>query len=316
MDDLRTTADAPATTVPGPAGQDAGAGAVEVLRLSSFAAEPHGGNPAGVVLDARSLSAARMQELAAEVGYSETAFVVDPAVGGDGRRVRVRYFSPAGEVPFCGHATIATAVVLAQRRGAGAFVVDTAVGPVVIDTAVGGRGRVVASFTSVEPAVRDLDAAAAARLLELLGVGRGDLDERWPLREAFAGNWHPVLALRDQAVFDGFTFEPGAVRALMDEQGWAGTVTVVHARGADPSVPGATVVEARNLFPVGDITEDPATGAAAAALAAYLREIGAVEAPARVVVHQGRHVGRPSVLVADVPATGGVTVSGTADPLP
>nr|WP_203417618.1 PhzF family phenazine biosynthesis isomerase [Kineococcus radiotolerans] len=317
--DPRVPADAVPRTAPVPPELPAGVhgeAAVEVLRMSAFAARPHGGNPAGVVLDAAAWSEERMQAVAVEVGYAETAFVVDAAVGGDPRHVRVRYFSPAAEVPFCGHATIATAVALAARRGVGPFTVDTAVGPVAIETALDDGGRVAASFTSVEPAVRDLDDAVATRLLGLLGLRRADLDARWPLREAFAGNWHPVVAVRERGVFDGFTFAPAAVRALMDEQGWAGTVTVVHAPGDGSPAPGVTLVEARNLFPVGDITEDPATGAAAAALGAYLRAEELIAVPARVVVHQGHHVGRPSVLAVDVPVAGGITVSGTAVPLP
>lgn len=297
------------------------ASSAEVLRLTAFAAEPGGGNPAGVVLDASALTNEEMQRIAAEVGYAETAFVVDPAIDADDRRVRVRYFSPGAEVPFCGHATIATAVALAERRGVGAFAVETSVGVVVIQTARAsaaetsepGADRVTASFTSVEPAVRDLDPGVADRLLSLLGLGRTDLDERWPLREAFAGNWHPVVVVREQAVFDAFGFEPAAVRALMDERGWAGTVTVVCRQEDDASR--HLVVEARNLFPVGDITEDPATGSAAASLGAYLRTLGAVTAPARVLVKQGRHVGSPSLLTVDVPLTGGITVSGTAEPI-
>lgn len=103
------------------------------------------------------------------------------------------------------------------------------------------------------------------------------------------------------------------MRTLMDRQGWAGTVTVVCRQNSDTT--GATVVEARNLFPVGDITEDPATGSAAASLGAYLRELELVTPPARVIVHQGRHVGRPSLLVVDVPSHGGITVTGTAEPI-
>ncbi|WP_354595508.1 PhzF family phenazine biosynthesis protein [Frigoribacterium sp. PvP054] len=292
----------------------------DVLHLTAFAVGPGGGNPAGVVLDASALTAVDMLRVAAEVGHAETAFVVDASVAGDDRRVAVRYFSPGAEVPFCGHATIATAVALAERRGVGAFTLDTAVGPVVIETARGDgsgdvvRGPVTASFTSVEPVVRDLDPAVTDRLLALLGLGRTDLDDRRPLRESFAGNRHPVVAVREQRVFDGFGFDPAALRALMDEQGWAGTVTVFCDQGVDES--GATVVEARNLFPVGSITEDPATGSAAASLGGYLRALDLIAPPARVVVRQGRHVGRPSLLVVDVPVTGGITVTGTATPLP
>ncbi|MET0352561.1 MAG: PhzF family phenazine biosynthesis protein [Plantibacter flavus] len=296
------------------------AGPPEILRLTAFAAEAGGGNPAGVVLDASTLTEAEMQAIATEVAYPETAFVVDPGVDGDDRHVRMRYFSPGAEVPFCGHATIATAVALAERRGVGRFTLETNVGPLVVETAsdadadttdiTGGTGTITASFTSVETTVRELDAEIADRLLSLLGLERSDLDERWPLRESFAGNRHPVVAVRDQDAFDAFTFDPAALRRLMDEQGWAGTVTVVHGHGLDDT--GRLLVEARNLFPVGDITEDPATGSAAASLGGYLRALGLVTPPAPVIIRQGHHVGAPSLLTVDVPTTGGITVSGTA----
>jgi len=298
------------------------ASSTPVLRLTAFADGPGGGNPAGVVLDASALDASQMQRISAEVGYAETAFVVETAVDGDDRAVATRYFSPVAEVPFCGHATIATAVALAADRGPGAFRFETAAGPVVIDTTTDGDGALRAAFTSVEPRTRALDAGVADELLGLLGLARDDVDPAWPLDEAFAGNWHPVVPLRSRRAFDAVGSDPDALRRLMDRQGWAGTVTVVCTEGVDLPLrevagdesAGAEppAVEARNLFPVGDITEDPATGSAAAALGAYLRAGGLLAPPSRFVVRQGRHVGRPSVLVVDVPAAGGVTVSGTA----
>ncbi|WP_314101710.1 PhzF family phenazine biosynthesis protein [uncultured Frigoribacterium sp.] len=288
-----------------------------VLRLTAFADGPGGGNPAGVVLDASTLDDAQMQQIAAEVGYAETAFVVEGAVGGDDRALRTRYFSPIAEVPFCGHATIATAVALAEERGPGAFRFGTAVGEVVIDTSTDGDGVLRAAFTSVEPLTRALEAGVVDELLGLLGLDRDHLDPAWPLEEVFAGNWHPVVPVRSLAHFDAFGFDPDAVRELMDRQGWAGTVTVVCTEGVElaacvPAYDELPGIEARNLFPVGTITEDPATGSAAAALGAYLRAVGLLAPPARFVVRQGRHVGRPSLLTLDVPPTGGVTVSGTA----
>ncbi len=95
-----------------------------ILHLLAFAAAPEGGNPAGVVLDAAALDDARMQRIAADLGYPETAFVT----AREGRRLRVRYFSPGAEVPFCGHATVATAVALAEADGLGRYTFDTAAG--------------------------------------------------------------------------------------------------------------------------------------------------------------------------------------------
>src|SRR3954451_21828713 len=82
---------------------------MEVLRYAAFTDDPAGGNPAGVVLDVSGMSDDEMLAVAAEVGYSETAFVTRSNGGGD---YDLRYFSPIAEVPFCGPATIATAVAL------------------------------------------------------------------------------------------------------------------------------------------------------------------------------------------------------------
>ncbi|HEX5336333.1 MAG TPA: PhzF family phenazine biosynthesis isomerase, partial [Propionicimonas sp.] len=125
-----------------------------VLRYAAFADGPDGGNPAGVMLDATGLDDDQMQGLAARIGYAETAFVTEHNVGGDPRRSRLRYFSPIAEVPFCGHATIATAVALAERQGAGPYTFETVVGPITLHTAR-DDGAVTASFTSVEPRVAD-----------------------------------------------------------------------------------------------------------------------------------------------------------------
>lgn len=275
----------------------------DVLRYSAFAATPEGGNPAGVVLDGGGLSDERMQEIAAEVGYSETAFVVAQAADAPAPRYRVRYWSPAAEVPFCGHATVATAVALAERDGPSEVVFDTNAGPVTLRSHI-VDGDVVVSFTSVEPEVRGLEDDVLDRLLALLGVVRADLDPRYPAAEAFAGNRHPVVALADRELFDQFRFSPAEVAALMREQGWLGTVTVLH-------VPGdGSDVDARNLFPVGRITEDPATGSAAASVGAYLRDLG--YAGRTIRIHQGAHVRRPSLLTVTIPASGGIEVSGGA----
>jgi PhzF family phenazine biosynthesis protein len=278
-----------------------------ILHLLAFAAEPGGGNPAGVVLDATALDDAQMQRIAADLGHPETAFVGER----EGRRVAVRYFSPDDEVPFCGHATIATAVALAEVEGVGAYTFETAAGAVEVVTATEG-GRIVAGFTSVEPHVIDLEDAVADRLLGLLGLTRDDLDERMPLAQAFAGNLHPVVAIASRETFDAFTFDGPRLRALLDERGWKGTATVVHVEGP---LEDGVVIEARNLFPVADILEDPATGSAAAALGVYLRDRVGVPAPFGFTVRQGRHIGRPSVLEVEVPASGGILVRGSATSL-
>lgn len=276
----------------------------EILRYTAFADGPGGGNPAGIVLDAASMTGDEMLATARRVGYPETVFVV----GGTTDRPRVRYFSPGAEVPFCGHATIALGVALAERHGVADRVFETAVGPVAVRASTDDHGAVVVAMTSVEPSTREVDRDHLERLYAVTGLRPSDIAEGYPVLEAAAGNRHPVLVLHDAEVFHQFRFDPATLLALKQEARWEGTVVVLHRTGA-------LEYEARNLFPAGRITEDPATGSAAAATGAYLRAVGKVSAGDRVVIRQGRHVGRPSVLLVDVPASGGITVSGGAAPI-
>ncbi|MGW9183926.1 PhzF family phenazine biosynthesis protein [Agromyces sp. NPDC055661] len=280
----------------------------KVLRYAAFTDDPAGGNPAGIVLDASTLDDTAMQAIATEVDYSETAFVT----GRDGDLRTVRYFSPISEVPFCGHATIATAVAIAEREGPGIVRFATPVGEISIETRDDGNG-LRAAFTSPDTDLAHFPEFALDALLELIGVDRVHLDERYPPRIATAGGRHPVIVIADANVFDDFRFDPGAMRAFIDAQGWPLTIAVLH-RVSD-AADGALHFEARNIFPVGRITEDPATGSAAAAVGGYLRGLGAVHPPARVVIEQGRHVGRPGRLIVDIPEQGGIVVSGRAVPI-
>ncbi|MEU7874074.1 PhzF family phenazine biosynthesis isomerase [Dactylosporangium sp. NPDC049140] len=270
---------------------------MEILRYAAFTDVPSGGNPAGVVLDATGLDDAQMQRIAAEVGYSETAFLT-PA--GE-RAAAVRYFSPRAEVPFCGHATIASAVAYAERFGPGPIRLAAPVGEIAVDT---GDGR--ATLRTVAPATRAIPSEVGARLLEALRYTVEDLDPELPLRAAFAGAWHPVVALRRRERLAGLGYDEPALAALMAEQGWT-TVDVVWRESA-------TVFHARNPFPPGGVYEDPATGAAAGAFGGYLRELGLVAVPAALTVHQGDDMGRPSRLLVELDAdpASGVRITGRA----
>ncbi|WP_425862602.1 PhzF family phenazine biosynthesis protein [Arthrobacter sp. TWP1-1] len=276
----------------------------EVLHLAAFADGPGGGNMAGVVLEAAGLSDEQMLRTARELGYSETAFVTTALDANRG--ARIRYFSPGAEVPFCGHATVATAVALAEKYGPGAFSLLTSAGEIVLETTESAQGM-TASFTSVEPAVTEISPPVLERLLALLSLDANQLHPDYPAKLAFAGNTHPVIVVHEKEAFDGFDFDAPGLRILMDEQGWAGTVTVLWVASTEPME-----LEARNLFPVGEIREDPATGSAAASTGAYLRTLKAVQTPSTLVIRQGQHVGRSCILHVSIPAEGGITVTGTA----
>ncbi|MZF90328.1 PhzF family phenazine biosynthesis isomerase [Streptomyces sp. SID5643] len=275
---------------------------MEISRYVAFSTDPKGGNPAGVVLDASGADDAAMLATAAEVGYSETAFVRE---GCDGS-LTVRYFSPLAEVPFCGHATIATAVAHAERHGTGRLLLRTAAGLVTVTTDRAADGTLMATLVSVAPRTVPLDDADLSELLAILGWSAGDLDPALPPRVAFAGAWHPVIAAATRDRLADLDYDMPALTALMARRDWT---TIDLVRRESP-----TVFHARNPFPPGGVTEDPATGAAAAAFGGYLRELGLTPVPATLTIHQGAEMGRPSTITVTVPADpdSGIGVSGTA----
>lgn len=276
-------------------------GQPRLLRYAAFSPTPEGGNPAGVVLDATGMSDREMLALAAAVGYSETAFLF-PRV----EDIEVRYFSPLAEVSFCGHATIAASVAHAERGGPGRLRLATQAGRVDVLTSRAGDGRWQATLTSVPPTGADLTAADLADILGAFGWTDGDLDPTLPPRVAYAGAWHPVIALRSRQRLAAMSYDMDALAALMAARNWT-TVQVVWRESE-------LVFHARNPFPPGGVVEDPATGAAAAALGGYLRELGLVPTPANILIRQGEDMGRPSTLRVGIPAdpTHGIDVTGTA----
>ncbi|MFD8406503.1 PhzF family phenazine biosynthesis protein [Streptomyces anulatus] len=274
--------------------------APEVLRYTAFSADPEGGNPAGVVLDASGLDAAAMLSVAAGLGYSESAFLTERT--GEGAYT-IRYFSPKAEVPFCGHATVATALALAERDGPGELLFATAAGPVPV-TVVREGGELRATLTSVAPRVEEIAAADLTEALAALDWAAADLDPDLPPRIAYAGARHLVLAAATRERLADLDYDFARLEALMRRLDLT-TLQLVWREGPE-------VFHVRNPFPVGGVVEDPATGAAAAAFGAYARELGLVPDAAVLTLHQGTDMGRPGTLTVEL-RTGDarIRVSGT-----
>ncbi|MGW2176833.1 PhzF family phenazine biosynthesis protein [Streptomyces sp. NPDC001732] len=292
----------------------------EVLRYTAFSADPHGGNPAGVVLDASGLDEAAMLAVAAELGYSESAFLTgryespgedsstgEGSPGREGSPARrgyaIRYFSPKAEVPFCGHATVATALALAERDGPGELVFHTAAGPVPVTVAREG-GEFRATLTSVEPHVSEVAPDDLAEALAALDWPTADLDPALPPRIAYAGARHLVLAAAARERLAELSYDFARLESLMHRLDLT-TVQLVWRAAPD-------VFHVRDPFPVGGVVEDPATGAAAAAFGAYLRTEGLVPDSTVLTLHQGEDMGRPGTLTVELRAGDPrVRVSGT-----
>ncbi len=207
---------------------------------------------------------------------------------------------------FCGHATIAAAVAHAERYGTGRLDLITRGGLVPVRTRKEG-GRTVATLRSVPTSITPLEPDVLAATLDALGWSSDDLDQTLPPYVAFAGARHPVLAVTSRQVLGELDYDYAALEALMAAHDWT-TLQLVHRERPD-------LFHARNPFPPGGVVEDPATGAAAAALGGYLRTLDLVPPSRRIVIRQGEDMGRPSVLLLDVPEQGGIDVTGSALPI-
>ncbi len=271
------------------------------LRYSAFPTPDGGGNPAGVILDASAMGASEMREIAAEIGYSETAFLTPVRE----REYTIRYFSPEAEVDFCGHATVAASVALAEQRyGAGELLLHTNVGPINVEIAETAQG-LRATLTTVTPAVAELE--PLAELLAVLGWEHDDLDASLPVGLAYGGLWHPILWAASRERLADLDYDFTALKALMLREGW-GTVSLLFRESA-------TRIHSRNAFPIGGVVEDPATGAAAAALGGFLRSHALLPEDGRFTILQGEDMGQPCLIEVDASGDAGVRISGAARPL-
>lgn len=272
-------------------------------RLSAFSDGNLGGNPAGVVITDQLPSRQQMQSIAADVGYSETVFAARQA----DRVWTVRYFSPESEVPFCGHATIALGAALAERFGAGIHTLNLSEASITVEGSA-DDGLMSAALQSPPTWNKLIDKPLLAEALALFGLTAHDLDERYPVARIHAGADHLLLPLRDRSTLAAMIYDLDAGRTFMNTHQFV-TVMLVWAQND-------RLFHVRNAFASGGVLEDPATGAAAAAFAGYLRDNGLLAA-GDVDVVQGEDMGSRSRLKAQFSQEPGssVRVSGTVRPI-
>jgi len=270
-----------------------------VLRIAAFSDGNKGGNPAGVWIGDVLPDAAKMQAIAAGVGFSETAFAAP-----EGGAWRVRYFSPLFEVPFCGHATIALGAALAHRHGDQTFQLNLRDAVISVTGRLDGK-TIAAALQSPPTRSAPIDPSLRDGLLDLFGYAIGDLDVNIPPARIHGGADHVVLALRSRAALARMNYDFERGRTLMEQ---AGLVTVALVTMQNPQL-----FHVRNAFAAGGVVEDPATGAAAAAFAGYLRDIGWPHGGVIDIV-QGEDMGLRSLIRAEIsePSGSSIRVSGTA----
>lgn len=258
-----------------------------------FTDTPFGGNQLAVIPDAGAMPEHDLQRIAAEFNFSETAFVYPPENPANSARVRI--FTPTMEIPFAGHPTIGTAIALRDLGRGADMVLELGIGPIPVSTHAEG-----ADFTVSTPleriAMPDVALVAAALGLAETAIRTAT---HAPV-QASLGLAFVIVELADlhdleraQPVLDHI--RAGAARYP------AGLDFALY-----PYVRNDSRIDARMFAPLDNIIEDPATGSAAAALAALLTET--LDAPQDLTISQGVTMGRPSVIRARTQMTAPVSV--------
>ncbi len=258
------------------------------VTLDVFTDRPFGGNPLAVVHDAESLTGAQMQRIAREFNYSETVFVL-PAESGE-HDARVRIFTPARELPFAGHPTIGTAHVLAAARSdePDEIVLGEGIGPVPVRITWDGGRPVAGELTVTGPGERDDDVPSPACLADILGLESDDIGA--------SGLHAAVMSCGIPFLLVPLTGSDAVRRAKLVAAPWEEHLLDSAGENVYLFAVDGNDVHARMFGPAVGVAEDPATGSAAAALAAYLGAAAGTDGSHRWDVAQGVEMGRPSVL--------------------
>jgi PhzF family phenazine biosynthesis protein len=263
--------------------------------VDAFTDKPFGGNPAGVVLlEGDTFPQERlMLQIAAELRYSETAFVQRHSE----KEYTLRYFTPKAEVELCGHATIATFGLLHQQEGViGHCLCHTKAGDLSIE--VGPKVMMQMATPRIVDTITDTNA-----IYQALGVC--NFQPLLPVQIAYTGLPDLMIPLSDVAMLQTLNPDMEAITAITQQ--YEAVSFHVFAFGND-----GHTAHVRDFAPRYDIPEESATGTANAALTHYLQQNGCVPAIGDFTFLQGEAMGRPSVIATRITDEGAIYVGGSA----
>jgi trans-2,3-dihydro-3-hydroxyanthranilate isomerase len=291
-----------------------------------FTEKRFGGNQLAVFTDAAELDSLTMQELAREMNYSETTFVLPPESGGD---YRVRIFTPAEELPFAGHPIVGTAhVIVAEglkepQRDLTSLDLETGVGIIRVEVDTNGGTAGHTTMAQPLPQVRgrfsDVARIAKALSLEASDVGNTEL----PIESIYNGLTVLIVPVASLAAIQKIKLDTRAVEKISEEMN-AKTVLTFTRDCVHPT----SSVHCRVFAPAAGVTEDAATGSANGPLGFYLarHRLVPLEPVTRILSEQGYEMKRPSTLhielsvgsdgeVAGVRVGGGVMITARGEML-
>ena len=262
----------------------------EFVTVDVFTDQRFGGNPLAIFPDARGLTDAQMQALAIEFNLSETTFVLPPE--NPANTARVRIFTPATELPFAGHPNVGTGWLLARngRDTNGKLPFEEIAGLVKVDVTRDPKGEIT-NTTIAAPQPLSLGATLPpADIAACVSLAATEiLTSAHPPLLASVGNPFIIAEITNDGLTRAVPDLSAFQRALSNAPDLGERFALyVYARDGDR-------IRARMFAPLGSITEDPATGSAATALAALLLSLTDAESGAWDI-NQGVEMGRPSLL--------------------
>jgi PhzF family phenazine biosynthesis protein len=279
---------------------------IRIFQVDAFTTERFTGNPAGVVLDADTLSDAEMLAIARELNNADTAFVLAPE--GNDHELRVRFFTPRTEAGFVGHATVATHFVLsrdgAKRLPPGGRIRQRQKSGIV-DVEVRGEdaARRIAVRQPAPPLGRQLNDRERLAVLDALALSTGDIDTRCPLRIVGGAGTRLMIGVRSTEQLKQLKPDFSRLTTLSAQLGAAGffVFTLSHAMSG-------CLTESRMFCPALGIPEDPVSGNAHGLLGTYLVDqklLAHSGAAARFTGAQGHHVHRAGRVDVELEFTDG-----------
>jgi trans-2,3-dihydro-3-hydroxyanthranilate isomerase len=260
------------------------------VQIDVFTTHRLHGNPLIVFPDARGLTDTEMQDLARETNLQETTFVFprDPAIERK-QGIKVRIFIPNAEIPFGGHPTLGTAMVLRNRLPGGAqeIVLDLQVGKIPVAFHTNDQGQAFGEMHQVDPTFGPVhDRATVA---DLLGLQSADLAD-WPIQTISTGLNFAIVPIKDLRTLQRLNPDLHKLRTYLDHHGPAYCDFYFVTRDTREPDLG---LRARALSLDG---EDPATGSAAGCTAAWLVRNGIAKPGQTTRILQGAEIHRPSDL--------------------
>ncbi len=263
--------------------------------VDAFTDQPFGGNPAGVVLlDSDSFPEEKlMLQIAAELRYSETAFIRRHS----DKEFTIRYFTPKAEVELCGHATIASFYLLhLEGLAAGQCLCHTLAGDLHIEA--GEKVMMQMAMPRIEATIENTE-----EIYKALGVN--DYHPAMPVQIAYSGLPDLMIPLPDVDILQALNPDMEAITAITKKYDAVSFHVFAFANDG-------YTAHVRDFAPLYDIPEESATGTANAALSYYLQQNGCLGAEAECAFMQGEAMGRPSVVATRIKKDGTIYVGGTA----